>query len=294
MVEEMREVAEAIGIATPPYGSLLLAALRGQEAELGALIETAVNEAVARGEGLALGTTAFVRATLYNGLGRYEAALAVLREADRSDGVGMPTLAESELVEAAVRSGQPEIARDTLADLANSTRASGTAFAAGIEARSRALVSDRKVAEDHYRDSIERLTHTRVQVELARAHLVYGEWLRRERRRVDAREQLRMAHEMFTEMGVDAFAGRAGRELLATGERVRRRSVEAPEELTSQEAQVARLAREGLSNPEIGARLFISRHTVEYHLRKVFTKLGINSRHQLERALPPEAAAAPS
>src|SRR5262249_54805616 len=131
-------------------------------------------------------------------------------------------------------------------------------------------------------------------VELARAHLVYGEWLRRERRRVEAREQLRTAHEMFTEMGVEAFAGRARRELLATGERVRQRSLEAPDEPPSQEAQGALLAREGLSNPEIGARLFISRHTVEYHLRKVFTKLGINSRHQLERALPPEVAAAPS
>ena len=137
------------------------------------------------------------------------------------------------------------------------------------------------MAEDHYREAIDRLAHTRVRVELARAHLVYGEWLRRERRRVDAREQLRAAHEMFREMGVEAFAGRAGRELLATGERVRRRTVETREALTSQEAQVARLAREGLSNPEIGARLFISRHTVEYHLRKVFTKLGINSRHQL-------------
>ena len=181
-----------------------------------------------------------------------------------------------------------------LEELSQLARASGTAFAAGVEARSRALVSDRKAAERYHRESIELLEHTSMRVELARAHLLYGEWLRRERRRVDAREQLRAAHEMFTRMGVEAFAGRAERELHATGERVRKRTVEAPEELTSQEAQVARLAREGLSNPEIGARLFISRHAVEYHLRKVFPKLGINSRHQLERALPPETVASVS
>jgi DNA-binding CsgD family transcriptional regulator len=171
------------------------------------------------------------------------------------------------------------------------TQASGTEFALGIEARSRALLSDGDAADSHYREAIERLRRTRLRVDLARAHLLYGEWLRRERRRVEARDELRTAFEMFTAMGVEAFGGRAERELLATGERVRKRSVETREDLTAQEAQVARLARDGLSNAEIGARLFISQHTVAYHLRKVFSKLGITSRNQLDRVLPERAGA---
>jgi ATP/maltotriose-dependent transcriptional regulator MalT len=166
-------------------------------------------------------------------------------------------------------------------------------WALGIEARLRALLSHGDAAESLYRESIARLGRTRVRVELARAHLLYGEWLRRERRRVDAREQLRTAHEMLATMGIDAFAERAGRELLATGETARRRTVETRDELTAQEAQVARLARDGLSNPEIGTRLFISPGTVKYHLRKVFLKLGISARNELERALPSDAVRLP-
>jgi ATP/maltotriose-dependent transcriptional regulator MalT len=179
-----------------------------------------------------------------------------------------------------------------LSRLCDTTRAAGTDWALGIEARTRALLSDGELAESLHREALERLGRTRIHVELARAHLLYGEWLRRERRRLDARGQLRAAHEMFTAMGVEAFGQRAERELVATGERVRKRSVETREELTAQEAQVARLARDGLSNPDIGARLFISPKTVEYHLHKVFNKLGISSRNQLARTLPSETRAA--
>jgi DNA-binding CsgD family transcriptional regulator len=192
----------------------------------------------------------------------------------------------TELIEAAARSDKPETAAIALERLSQTTRAGGTDWALGIEARSRALVSEGSASEPLYREAIERLGRTRVRVELARAHLVYGEWLRRERRRLDAREQLRVAHEMLETMGVGAFAERARRELSATGETARKRTVETREELTAQEAQVARLARDGLSNPEIGAELFISPRTVKYHLRKVFTKLDISSRNELERALP--------
>jgi DNA-binding CsgD family transcriptional regulator len=190
-----------------------------------------------------------------------------------------------ELIEAAVRCGEHRLAERALERLAESTRASGTEWALGLEAGSRALLSDGEAAEGLYREAIERLARTRQHVQLARAHLLYGEWLRRERRRVDAREQLRTALEMFTSMGTEAFAGRAERELLVTGERLRRRSVETRDELTAQEAQIARLARDGLTNAAIGARLFISQHTVAYHLRKVFSKLDITSRNQLAAAL---------
>ncbi len=200
----------------------------------------------------------------------------------------MFSLVSPEFIEAAARSGRAEGADDVLKRLAESTRASGTDWALGIEARSRALLSDGEAAEYLYREAIERLGRTRIRFELARAHLLYGEWLRRERRRMDAREQLRRAHEMLSDMGAEAFAERARRELAATGETVRKRSVETRDQLTAQEAQIARLARDGLSNPEIGARLFISPRTVEYHLHKVFTKLGIRSRIQLDDALPSE------
>jgi ATP/maltotriose-dependent transcriptional regulator MalT len=194
----------------------------------------------------------------------------------------------SELVEAAARSGRPELAADAFSRLEVMTNAAGTDWALGIEARSRALLNEGEAAERLYREAIDRLSRTRVRAELGRAHLLFGEWLRRERRRLDAREQLRTAHEMFVGMGVEAFAGRAERELSATGERARKRTVETREDLTAQEAQIARLARDGLSNPEIGARLFISARTVEYHLHKVFTKLRIGSRIELKDALPSE------
>jgi DNA-binding CsgD family transcriptional regulator len=195
-----------------------------------------------------------------------------------------------ELIEAATRTGKSALAADALERLSETTRPSGTDWGLGIEARSRALLSEGEVAERLYREAIERLARTRVRVALARAHLLYGEWLRRERRRMDAREQLRTAHELFITMGADGFAERARRELRATGETARKRTVETSGQLTPQETQVARLARDGLSNPEIGLRLFISASTVQYHLRKVFMKLDINSRMQLARALPADAS----
>jgi DNA-binding CsgD family transcriptional regulator len=192
-----------------------------------------------------------------------------------------------ELIEAAARSGRSDMAADALRGLAEITTASGTDWALGIEARSRALLADGDTAERFYRESIERLGRTRIRADLARAHLLYGEWLRRERRRIDARAQLRIAHDMLDTMGMEAFAERARRELQATGETARKRSVTTDDEqLTAQEGQIARMARDGLSNPEIAARLFISPRTVQYHLRKVFTKLGIESRSQLDGVLP--------
>jgi len=223
---------------------------------------------------------------LYNGIGRYEDALDAARQAGEHPEELPSAWGLVELIEAATRSGKAAGAADALQRLSESARASGTDWALGIEARSRALLSDGEAAERLYRQAIDRLGRTRVRVELARAHLLYGEWLRRERRRLDARQQLRTAHDLLSTMGMEGFAERAARELLATGETARKRSVETSSQLTAQEAQVARLARDGLSNPEIGARLFISTRTVQYHLRKVFTKLGINSRVQLARALP--------
>jgi DNA-binding CsgD family transcriptional regulator/tetratricopeptide (TPR) repeat protein len=285
-VDEIEAVSEATGIVAPPYAPLWLAALRGREGEVVQLLETAIGRAVARGEGYALADSELVRAVLYNGLGRYEAAVSVFGpDAERSYDVNSPPRAVAEVIEAAVRSERYELATGLLDRLADMARSSGTDWVLGIEARSRALVSAGG-AEDLYREAIDRLGHTLLPFELARAHLVYGEWARRERRRVDAREQLRTAFEMFVAMGIEAFAGRAEREMLATGARVRKRSVETREELTVQEVQVARLARDGLSNAEIGERLFISQHTVAYHLRKVFSKLGITSRSKLGSALP--------
>jgi DNA-binding CsgD family transcriptional regulator len=221
---------------------------------------------------------------LHNSLGRYQDALAAAQHA------GEDTHASwwrdwglVELIEAAARSGKPALAADALAQLSETTGASGTDWALGVEARSRALLTDGEAAEPLYREAIQRLERTRVRVELARAHLVYGEWLRRERRRLDAREQLRIAHELFTEFGMEAFAERARVELEATGEHARKRSVETLDDLTPQEAQISRLAAAGATNQEIAAKLFISPSTVDYHLRKAFRKLGIKSRHQLKQ-----------
>jgi DNA-binding CsgD family transcriptional regulator len=287
-VDEIRTVSEATGIAIPPYGRLWLAGLRGREAELSQLMETAVDEAVARGEGYALADAELVTAILYNGLGRYGASLSVFGPGgERSYDINTPPRAVAEVIEAAVRCGERQLAGRLLDRLGEMARASGTDWVVGVEARSRALLSDGDAAERLYREAIERLQHTRLRLDLARAELSYGEWLRRERRRLDARERLRTALEMFRGMDLEGFAGRAERELSATGERARKRTVEAREELTAQEAQVARLAREGLANSAIGERLFISQHTVAYHLRKVFTKLDITSRNQLKRVLPP-------
>jgi DNA-binding CsgD family transcriptional regulator len=292
LLDEARVATDATGIASYPQAALWVAALRGREADLEELTHPTTRDAVARGEGVGLAIAEHARATLNNGLGRYEAALAAAAQAvERPDEIGSRTWATAELVEAAVRCRERELAERALDQLAQTTRAGGTEFALAIEARSRALLSDGDAAETLYREAIERLTRTRMRLDLARAHLLYGEWLRRDRRRQDAREQLRIAFEMFSAMGIDGFAARARRELEAGGEHVRRPSVAIREDLTAQEAQIARLARDGLSNAGIAERLFISQHTVAYHLRKVFTKLDITSRNQLGGVLPDAAGA---
>jgi len=257
------------------------------------LARTATDDFIARGEGLGIAATNWATAVLNNGLGRYDDALTIAERAtDRPEDLCFSNWSLAELIEAAVRSHQPERAAEALQRLTQLTWASGTDWALGTEAVARALLSERSAAEDAYREAIDRLGRTRIRGSLARAHLVYGEWLRRENRRVDAREQLRVAHEMFSRIGAEAFAERARRELQATGETVRRRTVQRRVELTTQEAQIARLAGEGLTNPEIGAQLFLSPHTVEWHLRKVFAKLGIGSRKQLRSALADTVSAA--
>jgi DNA-binding CsgD family transcriptional regulator len=222
-------------------------------------------------------------ALLYNGRGRYAEALAAAQRGSEHDDVGVVERALVELIEAGVRSGATDATAAALERLSERTQASGTDWALGIEAGSRALLTDGGDAEPLYLEAVERLERSRGVVHLARARLLYGEWLRRESRRVDAREQLRAAHEAFGEIGAEGFAERARHELEATGETVRKRTDEARGVLTPQEAHIARLAREGLSNPEIGAQLFISPRTVQYHLRKVFQKLDISSRNQLNR-----------
>ncbi|MGH3768804.1 MAG: helix-turn-helix transcriptional regulator [Pseudonocardiaceae bacterium] len=286
LIEEAEAITEATGNAPLRYISMVLNAWRGDEPQTLDLIEASVRDATARGEGRAIGLTGHVTAVLYNGLGRYEAALAGAQWACEHEDLGFFGSSLVELIEAAARSGASKEATGALRRLSEMTRASGTDWGLGILARSSALLSDGQAAEALYREAVERLGRSRIVVHLARAHLVYGEWLRRENRRIDAREQLRAAYEMLSRIGADAFAERARRELVATGETVRKRTAETPELLTAQEAQIARLAGAGLTNPEIGAQLFISPHTVEWHLRKVFAKLGIKSRKHLRRTLP--------
>ena len=285
LVEEAHAITEATGDPLG-YSSVLLPAYRGVEAPALELIEAGARDAVARGEGRSLALADYARAVLYNGLGRYKDAHAAAEQACEHDALGMVAWPLVELVEASARSGSLDVAAAALRRLEERTRAAGTEWALGIEARSRALLTDGGSADALYREAIERLGRSRIAVHLARAHLLYGEWLRRENRRVDARAQLRAAHDLFVRIGMEAFAERAQGELLATGERVRKRTAETRDELTPQELQIARLARDGLSNPEIGARLFLSPRTVEWHLRKVFSKLGIRSRQELSRALP--------
>jgi DNA-binding CsgD family transcriptional regulator/tetratricopeptide (TPR) repeat protein len=293
LMQEVRAVTEVTGTQLAAYGAVALAAWRGREAEAAELIQATIDDVTSRGEGMGLSISYHARALLYNGLGRYAEARAAAEQAIEHEDLGIFAWALTELVEAASRTGGPEVAAAALERLAEATRTAGTDWALGIEARSRALVSEDNAAEDLYREAIERLGRTRIRVDLARAHLLYGEWLRRRGRRIDARRQLRPAHEMCTAMGLEAFAERARRELLATGETVRDRGVETREELTPQEAQIARLAADGQTNPEIGAELFISARTVEWHLRKIFAKLGISSRRQLRDALP-DAARVPA
>ena len=290
LVEEADAITEATGNAPVRYSSGLLAAWRSTEAEGERFIAEGRESAVARGEGRGIGGSAYFSAVLYNGLGRYDAALENARLACEYDDLGLYGFSLSELVEAGVRSGAHEEAAAALRVPVERTDAAGTDWALGTQALARALLSDGAAAENLFRDAIELLGRGRISVLLARSQLLYGEWLRRENRRVDARDQLRAAYEAFSGVGAEAFAERAGRELLATGETARRRTDETRIVLTPQEAQIARLAREGLSNPEIGAQLFISPRTVQYHLRKVFAKLGITSRNQLGRL--PEAVSA--
>jgi DNA-binding CsgD family transcriptional regulator len=286
-IEELQAAISAADSNIASYGAVALAAFCGREAEATTVAHAVIQDAGERGEGLAITGTEWAVAVLYNGLGHYGKALAAGQRATAYPGeeLGLRNWALTELVEAAVRSGDGETAAGACTQLAETTKGTGSDWALGIQARSHALLAAGREAEGLYRESIERLAQTRVRAELARAHLLYGEWLRRERRRGEARTELRTAHEMLEAMGMAAFAERARRELWATGDTVRKRSVVDPGKLTAQELQIAKLAREGLTNPEIGTRLFISARTVEYHLSKVFTKLGITSRAQLDRAL---------
>jgi DNA-binding CsgD family transcriptional regulator/tetratricopeptide (TPR) repeat protein len=286
-IGEAEAVTKATGSRLAPYAALLLAALQGREAAASTAIGSTIRDAGAGGQGIGVQWAEWVNAILFNGLGRYEPALASAQRAtEEAPQLFISAWALPELIEAAVRSAQTELAAAALELLAEVTAASGTEWALGIQARSRALLREGESAEPLYREAIERLGRTRLRPELARGHLLYGEWLRRENRRVDAREQLRTAYDMLVGIGMEAFAKRARIELLATGGKVRKRTVETREDLTDQERQIARFARDGLSNPEIGARLFLSPRTVEWHLRKVFSKLGIHSRRELASALP--------
>jgi DNA-binding CsgD family transcriptional regulator len=283
LVEEGQAITEVTGSYPTAYGPVLLAACQGREDRATALIASSSQEVARRGEGMGLAVIQWASAILHNGLGRYEDALTAARQA--SEDPHDPPRALPELIEAATRCGVPEDAADALERLSKTTQASGTDWGLGTEACSRALLSDGDAAERLYRESIERLGRTGVRLALARAHLLYGEWLRRARRRLDAREELRHAHQLFTDFGTEAFAERARVELVATGEHARKRSVETRDVLTAQEAQISRLAADDATNQEIAAQLFISPNTVDYHLRKAFRKLGVKSRHQLKEQL---------
>jgi DNA-binding CsgD family transcriptional regulator len=279
--DEGQAISAALGSAAITYTDLVLAGWRGEEAPALDLIEAGIKDAMARGEGRAIGVAEYATALLYNGLGRYETALAAAQRACRYDDLGFFNWALAELIEAAARSGDQEAGAQALATLAGRTQAAGTDWALGVEASARALHANGRAADDLYREAIQRLARTRVVIQLARAYLLYGEWLRRENRRQEARDALRRAHEIFSRSGALGFAERAGRELLATGETVRKRRADTLADLTAQEAQVADLARERLTNPEIAAQMFISPRTVEWHLGHVFSKLGISSRKDL-------------
>jgi len=281
LAEEGQAISAAMGSAALSYTDLVLAAWRGDEARALEMIEAGTKDAIARGEGRAIAVAEYATALLYNGLGRYESALAAAQRACQFDDLGFFGWSLTELIEAAARTGDQEAGARALGVLAERTQAAGTDWALGTEARSRALLSHSCAADEKYREAIQRLGRTRVTVQLARAYLVHGEWLRRENRRQEARDALRQADEMFNRAGAAAFAGRARRELLATGETVRQRTVDKLADLTAQEAQVAELARDGLTNPEIAAQMFISPRTVEWHLGNVFSKLGITSRKDL-------------
>jgi DNA-binding CsgD family transcriptional regulator len=281
LIEEANAISAATGHAPVRYHSLNLAAWRGVAADAVGLIDAAAADATARGEGRLLGLTKFTSAVLFNGLGRYEEALAAARQCCEYEDLGFYSWCLFELIEAAAHLGDRDAAASALPLFEQRAGSSGTDWGLGAVAAARALLADGDTADGLFTEAIERLERARIVLHLARTHLSYGEWLRRVNRRLDARQQLNVAHDMFTRMGARGFAERSRRELLATGEKVRKQPVSSGDELTPQEAQIARMAAEGLTNPEIGAQLFISAHTVEWHLRKVFVKLGITSRRQL-------------
>jgi DNA-binding CsgD family transcriptional regulator len=285
LIEEERLIAEATGTPAGATTAMLLAAWRGREQEAQELIEATVRQGTARNHGYVVDFAKCSAAVLYNGLGRYGAARDVAWQAWERQPLALGTFAVPELAEAAARTGEVPLARGALAWLSDRTQVMPAKWALGIEARVRALLSDGADADRSYRESIGHLARTSVRAQLARAHLLYGEWLRRENRRQDARAQLRTAYDMLSAMGAGAFAERARRELVAAGETAHKRTVETVSELTVQEAHVARLAADGRTNQEIGAQLYLSARTVEWHLRKVFTKLGIGSRRELRQAL---------
>lgn len=295
LLDEQRVITEATGGKIPPYAPVALAAFRNLEREAAELIDEASHDVERRGERGGLTLIQYMSALLYNSLGRYELALGPARQAaaDQNDR-RFSLWAAVEFIEAATRCGVRDEAAEAFERLSNSTRASLTPWALGVEAQSRALLSDAGAADELYREAIGQLAQTSLRLPLARARLLYGEWLRRERRRTDARTQLREAHSLFIAMGAQGFASRAERELLATGETARRRNPTTANELTSRELQITRLARDGLTNPDIGARLFISPRTVQYHLRNAFAKLGVDSRIQLEQVLARETVSGQS
>jgi len=286
LVDEIQAATEATGSGLAPYGAVGLVALRGRQAEAAYLIDRSRAEATKRGEGIGISVLDWAEAVLHNGHGRYEEArAAALRVTEHPNDLSTSNWGMVELIEAAVRTGTTKLAADAHRRLAEMTQVSGTDWGLGIAARSGALLAHGEMAEERYLEAIDRLGRSRIAVDLARAHLLYGEWLRRERRRLDARKRLRAAHERFSDFGMDAFAERARIELEATGERARKRTVDTLDQLTPQEAQISRLAAQGSTNREIAAQLFISPSTVEYHLRKAFRKLDVKSRTQLARRL---------
>jgi DNA-binding CsgD family transcriptional regulator len=291
LLEEAAAISTATGNVQMADFSLLLAAWRGEES---GQFEVAIRESAMRGEGMAMAGAEFATAVLHNGLGHYKTALAAAQRASQHDELGFGGWILPELIEAAVRSGRSDVAAPALRELTERTSPFGNQWARGIEARSRALMAEGQAAEDLYQGAISQLITSSMTVHLARAHLIYGEWLRRQNRRAEARSELRTAHNMLTSMGANGFAQRAARELRATGERVRGRTASNSAQLTARETHIAQLAADGLSNPDIAAQLFISPRTVEYHLHKAFAKLGISSRNQLPQALANGNSEAPA